>query len=195
MSRRTFLQSVGEGVVKARDLIADQVVFTPLLETPLLNTLVSRQLNKQLRVVIKAESLQHTGSFKFRGATNRVRNLTAIQKERGVVAFSSGNFAQALALASTRNGVKCTIVAPHDAPPLKLERTRKYGAEVVLSEPPLDVNREVAASSMAADIAEKSGATLLHPFNDPHVIHGTPNNSLQAIVTYVYESDDVAIVI
>ena len=120
-----------ELVRAAAAALRGRVVRTPLLEAPLLNDLVSRTLNlKNLRVFVKAECLQHTGAFKFRGSTNRLLALSAEEQARGVVAFSSGNFAQALALAAAQLGVPCTVVAPHDAPPLKLERTRAYGAEV-----------------------------------------------------------------
>lgn len=162
-----------KSVIKAANAIKGHVVRTPLLETPLLNALVCERLGvKDLRVKVKAECLQHTGAFKFRGSLNRVMQLTEEEREKGVVAFSSGNFAQALALAATRNGVACTIVAPHDAPPLKLSRTEKYGAKVVLSTPAPGENREVAASALAQQFAKETGATLLHPFDDWPVIYG-----------------------
>ena len=160
-------------VAKAYQAICKQVVQTPILETPLLNKLVSTRLGKKdLRILVKCENLQHTGAFKIRGATNRVMNLNDEEAKRGVVAFSSGNFAQALALASKRNNVKCTIVAPHDAPTLKLERTKLYGGDVVLSYPKDGENREVAAANMAARFAEEHGACLLHPFDDHQVMYG-----------------------
>ena len=159
-------------VAKAYQAICKQIVHTPLLEAPLLNKLVATRLNKDIRVLVKCESLQHTGAFKLRGATNRVLNLNKEQAKQGVVAFSSGNFAQALALAATRNNVKCTIIAPHDAPALKLERTKLYGGDVLLSYPKDGENREVAASRMAAEFAKEHGACLLHPFDDHHVIYG-----------------------
>ena len=109
-------------VAAAYQAICKQVVHTPLLEAPLLNKLVAEKLRKDVKVLVKCENLQHTGAFKIRGATNRIMNLSEEQAKRGVVAFSSGNFAQSLALAATRNGVKCTIVAPHDAPSLKLDK-------------------------------------------------------------------------
>jgi len=155
---------------------------TPLLEAPLLNELVSATLQRQkVRVLVKAECLQHTGAFKFRGALNRLlqADMGAAAREAGVVAFSSGNFAQALALASRLTETNCTIVSPHDAPPLKLERTRQYGAEVLLSTPQDGENREVAASAMAARTAEERGATLLHPFDDWPVIYGQGTLALE----------------
>lgn len=160
-------------VAAAAVRLVGHVVRTPLLEAVTLNQLVSEELKiKNLRVLVKAESLQHTGAFKFRGATNKLLQMSAGQRERGVVAFSSGNFAQALALASRNLGVKCTIVSPHDAPPLKLARTRGYGATVVTTTPAAGQNREVCASAKAEQIAVDTGATLLHPFDDWDVIYG-----------------------
>jgi hypothetical protein len=105
-----------------------------LLEAPLFNEFVQDTLKlKGARVKVKAENLQHTGAFKFRGATNKLLQLSDFQKSQGVVAFSSGNFAQALALASRNVGVKCTIVSPHDAPPLKLERTVPSATTIFLN--------------------------------------------------------------
>ena len=124
---------------------------------------------------MKAECLQHTGSFKYRGALHRLMRLQADDPEaavRGVVAFSSGNFGQALAAAATSLGVHCTIVSPHDAPPLKLERIEKYGARLRTSTALPNENREVVASALAQQLSVEEGLTLLHPFDDAHVIHG-----------------------
>lgn len=170
----------GDEVGLALQSLKDLVVRTPLLEAPLLNRLVEKHLGKKLRVVFKAECLQHTGAFKFRGATNRILKLTPEEKSKGVVAFSSGNFAQALALAAATNNVKCTIVAPHDAPPLKIERTKLYGAHVILSTPKPGENREVAASALANTFAQETGATLLHPFDDFDVMFGQGTLALEA---------------
>jgi threonine dehydratase len=160
------------GVIGAAKLLAGRVVQTPVLE--------SRLLNAELgggRLLLKAENLQHTGSFKYRGALHR---LLCLQRDdpsaaaRGVVAFSSGNFGQALAAAATTLKLNCTIVSPHDAPPVKLERIQKYGATLQMSTANYDKgeNREVIAAQMAHDISHKHGMTLLHPFDDIEVIHG-----------------------
>ena len=100
-------------------------VRTPLLESPALNQRVG------MRVLIKPESLQRTGSFKFRGAFNRISLIPESDRSRGVLAFSSGNHAQGVAAAAQLLGVKATIVMPHDAPQIKTENTRGYGATVV----------------------------------------------------------------
>lgn len=169
-------------VREAAAAIAGAVVRTPLLEATSLNALVCERLGlRDVRVVVKAECLQHTGAFKFRGALNRLLqpDMTDEARARGVVAFSSGNFAQALALAAAKTGTVCTIVSPHDAPPLKLERTRAYGADVILSTPADGENREVAAAAAAAEFAEATGARLLHPFDDWPVIYGQGTLALE----------------
>eukprot|EP00966_Prymnesium_polylepis_P333719 7389146-Prymnesium_polylepis.1 len=162
-------------VLAAARRLAGRVVRTPLLEAPLLNRLVGERRGVGgVRVLVKAEALQHTGAFKFRGALNRLLadDMDEAARARGVVAFSSGNFAQALALASSITETKCTIVSPHDAPALKVQRTKAYGAEVLLSTPAAGENREVAAAAMAARFADEHGAKLLHPFDDWPVIYG-----------------------
>ena len=169
-------------VREAAGAIASQVVRTPLLEAASLNAVACERLGRRgLRVLVKAECLQHTGAFKFRGALNRLLqgDMDAAARSAGVVAFSSGNFAQALALAAAATDTKCTIVAPHDAPPLKVERTRRYGADVVLSTPAPGENREVAAAAMAARVARETGAKLLHPFDDWPVIYGQGTLALE----------------
>jgi threonine dehydratase len=131
------------------------VVRTPLLESPLLN----QELN--CRLLVKAECLQRTGSFKFRGALNRLTRLDKKSAEKGVVAFSSGNFGQALAAAATSLDIPCCIVSPHDAPAVKLERIEKFGANLVLSTAKPDENREVVASALAQEISSNKGMELL----------------------------------
>jgi threonine dehydratase len=141
------------------------VRWTPLLHSDYLDSLVGA------RIFLKAESLQIGGSFKMRGAYFRVSRLSRQQRKRGVVAFSSGNFAQALALAGHRAGVPVTIVMPHDAPQRKIELTQRAGASVVLTEHG-DRNREEVASERAREIAEQQECALLHPFDDPFVVAG-----------------------
>src|ERR1700728_712669 len=102
--------------------IGGHIVTTPLLESPLL------QKELGFRLLIKAENVQYTGSFKVRGAFNQVAQLMDEEKKKGVIAISSGNHAQAVAYAASVFGVKATIVMPQDAPPVKLNNTRRYGA-------------------------------------------------------------------
>lgn len=115
----------------------------------------------------KCENLQRTGAFKIRGACNAVSQLTPEQRASGVVAYSSGNHAQALALAATLQGVRATIVMPQDAPATKLAATRGYGAEVVL----FDRYAEAADVAVARLQAERGG-TQIPPFDHPHVMAG-----------------------
>lgn len=138
---------------------------TPLLTSAALDEIAGCQL------FIKAESLQHTGSFKLRGAFYRLKNLKAAERQNGVVAFSSGNFAQGLARAGQILGVPVTIVMPHDVPQMKVLGTRRYGARIVFSEA-VGRPREMVAAETAANLAASEHLTLLHPFNDSDVVLG-----------------------
>jgi threonine dehydratase len=126
------------------------------------------------RVLLKLETLQHTGSFKFRGAWNRLVQLDAAQRAAGVVAYSSGNHAQGVAEAARRLGIRATIVMPSDAPRVKLENTLALGAEVV----PYDRVHE-SRERIAAQLAEERGATLVPSFDDPDVIAGQGTTGLE----------------
>jgi threonine dehydratase len=149
----------------AWDTVRATVRWTPLLHSDYVDALVGA------RVYLKAESLQLAGSFKMRGACFRVSRLSAPERARGVVAFSSGNFAQALALAGQMAGVPVTIVMPADAPQRKVELTRRSGAMVELTQHG-ERNREAVASARASAIATEQGRVLLHPFDDPWVVAG-----------------------
>ncbi|MBK0392653.1 threo-3-hydroxy-L-aspartate ammonia-lyase [Ramlibacter algicola] len=140
--------------------------------------LTSRTLDTQLgaQVFCKAENLQRMGAFKFRGGYNAVNSLTEAQRARGVVAFSSGNHAQAVALAAQLHGCKATIVMPHDAPALKLAATRGYGAEVVI----YDRYKEDRAL-IAQRLVEEQGANLIPPFDDLRVMAGQGTAALELI--------------
>jgi threonine dehydratase len=145
----------------AARVIARYAVRTPLLSPPVLNERVGT------KVFLKPELLQRTGSFKFRGAFNKLSSIPPESRSGGVVAFSSGNHAQGVAHAAQLLNMRATIVMPSDAPLSKRERTKAYGAEVVL----YDRDRE-DREAIAADIAGKRGATLVRPYDDPHVIAG-----------------------
>ncbi len=119
------------------------------------------------RVHFKCENFQRMGAFKFRGAYNALSQLTAQQKHKGVVAFSSGNHAQAVALSGRLLGVPATIVMPTDAPKVKLEATRGYGAEVVL----YDAHNE-DRQKIAEQLSAERGMTLIPPFDHPHIAAG-----------------------
>jgi threonine dehydratase len=119
------------------------------------------------QVFFKCENLQRTGAFKFRGGFNAVHQLSAEQKERGVITYSSGNHAQAIALAGRLLGVDATIVMPETAPQVKLEATRGYGAEIVTYDP-----EETVREELGQEIAEERGLTLIPPYDHPHVAAG-----------------------
>ena len=145
----------------ARERIKGIAVYTPLLESPFLNELVGG------RLLIKAEPLQRTGSFKFRGAYNKICQIPEADRARGVVAFSSGNHAQGVAHAAQISGIKATIVMPADAPAMKLANTRAYGAEVVTYDR-YNEDRE----KVAAGVLERTGGTLVKPFDAAETIAG-----------------------
>ena len=128
------------------------------------------------RVSLKAENLQRIGAFKFRGAYNAIAQLDAAQRQRGVVAFSSGNHAQGVALAAQLLDVPATIVMPSDAPEAKLAATRGYGAEVVTYD-----RERMNRSELAASIAAERGTTLVPPYDDPAIIAGQGTVALELL--------------
>src|ERR1700678_3015631 len=145
----------------AARVLASFAVRTPLLSSPALNERAGT------RIFLKPEMLQRTGSFKFRGAFNKMSSIPAAARGGGVVAFSSGNHAQGVAAAAKILNMPATIVMPADSPLLKRERTKSYGAEVVL----YDRDRE-DREAIAREIAGRGGATLVPPYDDPKVIAG-----------------------
>ena len=126
------------------------------------------------RVIFKCENFQRAGAFKMRGATNRIRSLSAAERARGVVAFSSGNHAQAVALASRDAGLRAVIVMPTDAPRSKLAATRGYGAEVVTFDRQREDREEVARR-----LSEREGLTVVPPYDDYHVAAGQGTCALE----------------
>ena len=145
----------------AAKVIAPFAIRTPLLSPPVLCERVGA------KVFLKPEILQRTGSFKFRGAFNKLASIPESARKNGVVAFSSGNHAQGVAAAAKILDMPATIVMPADSPLLKRERTKSFGAEVVLYDRARD-DRE----AIARNIAGKSGATMVPPYDDPKVIAG-----------------------
>jgi threonine dehydratase len=148
-------------VDEAARRLAGVALRTPLLSSAALDAATGG------RVFLKAETLQRTGSFKFRGAYNKLAALPAEQRPAGVVAFSSGNHAQGVAASAQLLGMPCVIVMPSDAPRAKRERTAALGAEIVLYDR-LNDDREAIAASIAA----KRGATLVPPYDDALIIAG-----------------------
>ena len=148
--------------------IAPFAVLTPLLEHPELNERAGR------RVFLKLETLQRTGSFKFRGACNRIALIPESERKKGVIAFSSGNHAQGVAAAAALFGLAATIVMPSDAPRAKVAGTKRYGATVVSYDRKTD-DREAIAAKLQAE----TGATLIKPFDDPQVVAGQGTAGLE----------------
>ena len=149
-----------DDIARAHERIKPQAKRTPVMTSTTVDTLTGA------RVFFKCENFQRMGAFKFRGAFNALSQLSQEARKRGVVAFSSGNHAQAIALSGKLLGIKTVIVMPHDAPTVKLDATRGYGAEVVQYIKHED--RETLATKLAAE----RGLTLIPPFDHPHIIAG-----------------------
>lgn len=148
-------------VIAARKRIRDHIESTPVLSSSVIDNIAGA------KVLIKAECLQQTGSFKLRGATNRLLQIPKKQREGGVVAFSSGNHAQGVAKAAKRLGMPALIVMPSDAPSVKTEGVEADGAEVRLYDRDTENREEIAAR-----LAEERGAVLVPSFDDPMIIAG-----------------------
>jgi threonine dehydratase len=150
--------------------IAPHAQVTPLLTSPALDARAGGL------VLLKAEVLQHTGSFKLRGALNRLLQLTDDERSRGVVAYSSGNHAQAVAYSATLLGLRSVIIMPKDAPALKIERTRAFGGEVVLYDRYTEDRVAIGGA-----IAAEHGLTIVPPFEDAHIVAGQGTLGLEAL--------------
>ncbi|MCW3797445.1 threonine/serine dehydratase [Sphingomonas sp. BN140010] len=155
-----------EGVVAAAQRIAGLVERTPLIEAHLPGG----------RVWLKAECLQTGGSFKLRGATNRLLQLSEVERRAGVVAFSSGNHAQGVAIAAKRLGIPAVIVMPSDAPALKVAGTRAQAAEVVFYDRATEDRVTIAQA-----LADERGAVLVPSFDDPHIVAGQGTAGLELV--------------
>lgn len=163
-----------EDVKEARGIIEDAILKTDILE----NVRLSEKTRAQ--VFYKCENLQRTGSFKIRGACNKIAHLTDQEKACGVIASSAGNHAQGVALGAKNAGIKATICMPANAPISKVAATKSYGAEVVLHGTVYD-----DAYAKAVEIQAQTGATFLHPFDDKYVIAGQGTIGLE-----IYEQLD-----
>ena len=157
-------------VEEAQDRLSKWIVSTPVLESEALNRRAGS------RVLVKVESLQHSGSFKIRGALNRLLQLGRRERRAGVVAFSSGNHAQGVALAAKWLGVGATVVMPRDAARVKRVNTRELGARVVLYD-----RHEEDRERIAAGIAHDSGAVLVPPFDHRDIIAGQGTVGLETV--------------
>jgi threonine dehydratase len=157
----TTILPTAADIEAAAKRLAGVAVRTPLINAPVLDERLGA------RVFLKAETLQRTGSFKFRGAYNKIASIAPGRRSAGVVAYSSGNHAQGVAAAARLLGMRATIVMPADAPRAKCERTLALGAEIVL----YDRNTEDRAA-IAMKIVAEGGATLVPPYDDPLIIAG-----------------------
>ena len=146
---------------KAYNIIKDYVVETPLVTNDYINNLLGS------KVFFKLENIQNTGSFKFRGATYKLLKLSDTQKKNGVVAYSSGNHAQAVAYSSLLRNINAKIVMPSNAPKIKIENTKNYKAKVVLYDPLKESREEIAER-----IAKDENRTIIRPYDDHFVIAG-----------------------
>lgn len=150
-----------DDVRRAAERIAGEAVHTPLLSSPALDAAVGG------RVLLKCENLQRTGSFKFRGAYNAIAALSSEERSKGVVAVSSGNHAQGVAVAASLFNIASTIIMPADAPTVKRQRTEALGARVIT------YNRDREdREAVAARYIEENGGALVHPYNDANIIAG-----------------------
>ena len=152
----------------ARARLDGHIRRTPLLSSPFLDEIAGR------RIFVKPECLQHTGSFKFRGAWSAISALAPDVRSKGVIAFSSGNHAQGVALAAKLHGIASVIIMPSDAPALKIANTRAYGAEVVLYDRVKESRDEIGAR-----LATDRNLTLIKPFDEPQVIAGQGTTGLE----------------
>jgi threonine dehydratase len=168
-------------VLAARDRVAETARHTPLEYSHTFSDATGAAVH------LKLETFQRTGSFKIRGATNRIATLSEAEQEAGVVTASAGNHAQGVALAATRIGVDSTIVMPEDAPIAKVKATRRYGAEVILHGTDYD-----AAAERAHEIERAEGRTYVHAFDDPFVMAGQGTIGLE-ILADLPEVDTVVV--
>jgi threonine dehydratase len=158
------VRATHDDVADAAERIAGEVERTPLIESEVAG----------VRTWLKCECLQTGGAFKLRGATNRLLQLTAEERERGVVAFSSGNHARGVAIAASRLGIRAIIVMPADAPQVKVEGTRDEGAEIVFYD-----RRTESREEIAARIAAETGATVVPSFDDVAIVVGQGTAGLE----------------
>ena len=155
-----------EDVLEAGERVSGLVERTPLIESEI----------DGRRVWLKCECLQTGGAFKLRGATNRLLQLSPEERERGVVAFSSGNHARGVAIAARRLGIRAVIVMPSDAPAVKVDGTRGEGAEIIFYD-----RRTESRETIAAKLSEESGATVVPSFDDPAVVAGQGTVGLEIL--------------
>ena len=159
-----------EAFIKAKEKLSKVLLKTSLIHSPIF----SKEAGNE--VYIKPENLQKTGSFKIRGAYNKITNLSDEEKKKGVIASSAGNHAQGVAYGAKESGIKAVIVMPKSTPLIKVESTKQYGAEVVLHGDVYD-----DAFKKAKELEEKEGYIFVHPFDDEDVIYGQGTIALEIL--------------
>ncbi len=163
----------------AKDLIGKYAHKTPILTSSFFNDLFGGSF------FFKCDNFQKSGSFKFRGATNAVIAINKEQKEFGVATHSSGNFGQALAMVAKMNGINAYIVMPRNAPSVKYNATKSYGAEIIQCEPTLE-----ARESTLLDVINRTGASFIHPYDDYKIIAGQ-SSAMMEILDEIADIDNV----
>ncbi len=159
-----------EDILSARERVRHSINLTPLLRDDVLSK------NLETPVYFKAECLQKSGSFKVRGAFNKISSLSEAERAKGVIAPSAGNHAQGVAMAAALNGIKATIVMPTFAPLTKIQATKSYGADVILFGTSFD-----DAAQHARELSSSEGYTFVHAFNDPLIIAGQGTLGLEIL--------------
>ncbi|MFY0692482.1 MAG: threonine/serine dehydratase [Paracoccaceae bacterium] len=157
-----------EMIEAAQARLAGHARRTPLLSSPFIDDIAGR------RVLVKAEPLQHTGSFKFRGAWSAISALDEETRQAGVIAFSSGNHAQGVALAARAHGIPAVIIMPADAPQMKIDNTGALGAEVVLYD-----RATQDRDAIGQELSQARGLTLIKPYDEPLVIAGQGSTGIE----------------
>lgn len=150
-----------DNITAARERISSRIHRTPVITSRLFNQVAGKE------VFFKCENLQRAGAFKIRGATNKIQSLNAEEKKRGIAAFSSGNHAQAVALAGKEAGVRVVVAMPEDAPKAKVAATRDYGAEIIFYD-----RHKVDREKFAMDLAERERLVMVPPYDDPLILAG-----------------------
>jgi threonine dehydratase len=159
-----------DNINAARERISSRIHRTPVITSRLFNQVAGKE------VFFKCENLQRAGAFKIRGATNKIQSLTPEEKTRGIVAFSSGNHAQAVALAGNEAGVRVLVAMPEDAPKAKVAATRDYGAEIVFYD-----RHKQDREKFAHDLAERERLVMVPPYDDPEILAGQATCGMEFI--------------
>jgi len=157
-------------ILEAAKRIEPHAIQTPVIESEKLNHILGA------KTFFKCENLQKVGAFKYRGACNSILQLTAQQKNQGIIAYSSGNHAQAVALVAKEQNINATIVMPNNAPKIKIESTRAYGAQVILFDP-----EETTREQIAEQANPEQKLTLIKPFDNERVIAGQGTATLELL--------------